>query len=350
NTYNDFAAISAMQITANTTWTATSVQTYVITPAAGTGGTIANTTPITVDAGTLFRDVIMPNYQAENTGWAFVGWQDLAQTPTIQYGDTTPINSDVTLTAVFAENEFNLTTTKNNSTVVYTAGTTIGDTKVKQGTDITFTATANQGYVITGVSYTVVGANGGASVSLTPKNDVYTIPGKNIIGDVNVIITTLKYHTITFQAGTGNTMTTAKAYVQDGGSVLFTSVAKLVAATSEATSDFNVPKPVKALDYRLATDTAAEPLWSSNGNNEGEVTSTNIGATMNYPNGKTVYTRDVVYTAYAIRQYTIRFAAGVNGSLNGTTDVIKDENSTITAADIPTPVAGTHYEFDVWTD
>jgi hypothetical protein len=95
--------------------------------------------------------------------------------------------SDTAKAITIYQSTYTLTTSAVGGTVTYIGGTTEGDTVVMPGTDVTFTIAAAAGYDLdnASISYAV---DGGNSVTLTPSEGVYTIPGSAITGNITVTV------------------------------------------------------------------------------------------------------------------------------------------------------------------
>lgn len=327
NNMADFDAIAGQAFTASQSYTAQTVKTWTVTFAAS-NVTFADGTQltVTVDDGATFGSVTKPGYTV-NPHYTFVGWYN----GDTQMADGTVINGDLTVTATAVAATFDFAETSDNAAVNVTGGLT-EDSKATYGTDITFTVTPDSSYVISDVSYTV--GEGTAAQPLNPDEDgVYTIPGSAITGNIAVEVNVTEYYTITFVAGTGVTMDTATAYVKAGEAALYTS-------TSFVTP-FTVPTPAPQEGYRLAHDTAMEPLWSS--------------GTFGYQNsavGENAYFhRDTTLTAQAVKQWTVTFAPGTNGAFaaGADTTLTVDVGTVLTEAQIPAVTANTGYTFTGWS-
>lgn len=230
--------------------TATLYKTCTVTFQTGEHVTFADNaaTEVTVRLGTPFKDVTKPTANVAEH-YTFLGWFDedgAAMT------DERVISGAMTLTAKAAAAQFAFKQTVSNAQLNNLTGVTDG--KAAYGQDITFTVTPDTGYVLNDVTYTV---NGVKSEPLTPVEGTYTIPGSAITAPVTVEVNAVKYHTVTFQAGDGVAMTDATAYVKDGQTILYTDT------DFDTLFAFDGLKPAAQTGYRLAADTAAEPLWNS---------------------------------------------------------------------------------------
>jgi|GEM_PF-1191965 len=130
---------------------------------------------------------------------------------------------------------------------------------------------------------------------------------------------------LTFQAGTGTTLTTTYAYVKYNAPNLYTD--------ATYTTPRTVPVPTAATNYRLAADTAAEPRWK-NASATG-YTSADIAAG--------AFTVSQTFTAQAIAIRTVTFYDST-GAVIGTAQTV-DLNACATAPDDPTL---TGHDFKGW--
>lgn len=332
------ADIAAMKFTEDKTATATAVKQYKITLDDGEGTWVGEAPAIIVaDTGKKFSEIGMPGAEklTAPAGKVFEGWKIDGTTYAMDALDTVTVTKDLTVTAMFTDGEFGWSEVSTNATVTVTAGVT--DNKAKHGRDITFTATADTGYAITEVRYTVGGADKGAII---PVDGVYTISGSAITGDVKVEVTTLKYHTVTFTASAGTTFAEGaktKAYVVDGQSKLYASVEEL--AAQDATT-FTLPAYTVGTGYRAADDGLK---WKI-----GEDAKTDA-ALASYP-----FMANTEIKTYVIKTWVVTFKVASNGTFAGgsTTDITKtvDNGYVIKASDVPETSPATGYVFDAWTD
>ena len=317
----NFDAIAAQTFTQSKSYTVQTVKTYKVSFVAGENVTgLTGSTEVTVDDGTLFMNVSKPVYTlAEN--YTFDGWFN----GDVKMNDSDAITGDITVTAKASAKQFDFTYNSGNFTISGLAG--VSDGKATYGKDITFTVAPVGNYVIDSVTYTVNGQN---SQILTAQDGTYTIDGEKITGNIAVEVTVTEYHTVTFQAGTGVNMDDATAYVKDGQATLYTD--------TSFTTTFIVPTPAAQEGYRLATDTASEPMWSD-GVSKYQTSALGTSVT---------FTADATLTAQAVKQWTVTFAAGEHGLLDGTASVVVDEGSVLTQAQIPAVTADTGYTFTGW--
>lgn len=308
--------------TEDVTLTAQAVKTWTVTFQAGSHVSMT-TTQVTVDDGTLFGDVQEPSY-AVDKHYSFVGWYN--GNDKMEATDT--IGSNLTLTATAVASSFQFSEVSNNADVTVTSGVT--DNQATYGTDIKFTVAPDSGYAVTGVSYTV--GKDGAATSLTAVNGTYTIDGENITNDITVYVTAVQYHTVRFVAGEGVDMTSATAYVKDGQAILYTD--------TTFAHEFTLPTPTEQGGYRLAADTAAEPLWSD-GTNQYQTSALGSSVT---------FTADATLTAQAVKQWTVTFQPGDHGTLSGAdTTLIVDAGHVLTPTEIPAVTANAGYTFTGWS-
>lgn len=318
----NFDAIAAQTFTQSKSYTVQTVKTWTVTFQAGSNVTFVQDaqTQVTVDNGTTFGSVAKPNYTlAEN--YTFDGWFN----GDVKMNDSDAITGDITVTAKASAKQFDFTYNSGNFTISGLAG--VSDGKATYGKDITFTVAPNSGYVISGVSYTV---GDSAATPLTADNGTYTIDGEKITGNIAVEVTVTEYHTVTFQAGTGVNMDDATAYVKDGQATLYTD--------TSFTTTFTVPTPVPQEGYRLAADTAFEPMWSD-GVSKYQTSALGTSVT---------FTADATLTAQAVKQWTVTFAAGEYGTLSSTASVVVDNNTAVPSDKIPSVTASTGYTFTGW--
>lgn len=318
----DFNTIAAQPFTQSESYTVQTVKTWTVTFQAGSNVTFVQDaqTQVTVDNGITFGSVAKPNYTlAEN--YTFDGWFN----GDVKMNDSDAITGDITVTAKASAKQFDFTYNSGNFTISGLAG--VSDGKATYGKDITFTVAPVGNYVIDSVTYTVNGQN---SQILTAQDGTYTIDGEKITGNIAVEVTVTEYHTVTFQAGTGVNMDDATAYVKDGQATLYTD--------TSFTTTFIVPTPAAQEGYRLAADTASEPMWSD-GVSKYQTSALGTSVT---------FTADATLTAQAVKQWTVTFAAGEHGLLDGTASVVVDEGSVLTQAQIPAVTADTGYTFTGW--
>lgn len=316
--------LSSATFNSDVTLTAQAVKTWTITFQAGAHTTVTDT-QVTVDDGATFGSVTKPSYTVAEH-YTPVGWYNGND----KMDDSDTIHSDLTLTATAVATSYDFSETSDNATVTVSSGVING--KATYGTDIKFTVSPASGYAVTGVSYTV--GTGTAATPLTAENGTYTIDGENITGTIKVEVVAVQYYKITFQAGTGTTMDRVTAYVKDGETTLYTG--------TDFENTFTVPSPNADDGYRLAKDNADEPLWSDGANNKYQ--SSALGSTVQF-------TADTVLTAQAVKQWTVTFQAGTNGSFaeDAVTKLTVDANHVLASTEIPAVTAEAGYQFNGWS-
>ena len=319
--YASFDVINGLTFTENKTFElqTTKVWTVRFDTTGMVGGSLSSTDAIKVDNGTKLSAANLPT-PTPGTGYAFTGWK--ATNEIVDLDNT--VTADITLTPVFTAQSYDFTKTANQSTVTVTGGLT-ADGKATYRKDITFTVTPENGYVVTDVRYTV---GNGASTPLTASDSVYTIPGDQITGNVTVEVVTVKYVTVTFQAGAGNTLTgDATAYAKSGTAGLYTD-------TTFVTS-FTVPTPMAQTGYRLA-DHTGESLWK---------TADGTGYTAESVKTAT-FSADTVLTAQSVKTYKVTFVSAEPAKATVTGSLTLDAGKTITEIPEATYTAG--YTFKEW--
>lgn len=303
---------------------ATLVKSYTVNLAAGEHVSFEGATSITVTAGTTFGGLTLPEVTVDQY-YEFDGWYNGETKMT----DGMAVTGGMTLTAKATPKTYTFTEpTADNATIGNLTGVTGG--KATYGTDIAFTVTPDSSYVIGDVSYTV--GEDTAAHTLNAVNGVYTIPGSAITDDITVYVTAVQYHTVRFVAGEGTTMDTVTAYVMHGQSALYTG--------TDFKTLFTVPSPEAEDGYRLAADTAAESLWSDGTN---KYQSSALGSSV-------TFNADTTLTAQAVKQWTVTFQAGTNGSFaqDAVTKLTVDTGTQLTQAQIPSVTANTGYTFTGW--
>lgn len=288
-----------------------------------TGGSLSTNDPITVDDGTKLSAAGLPT-ATEKTGYAFTGWKVGTDNSTVDT-NTYEVKADITLTPVFTVKSYDFTKVANQSTVTVTSG--VGNNKATYGQKITFTVMPNEGYVVTDVRYTV---GSGASTPLTANSGVYTIPGSMITGNVTVEVVTVKYVTVTFQAGTGNTLTGgggAVAYAKSGVAGLYTDTTFM--------TQFTVPTPAAQEGYRLA-DQTGEALWKD-GSGKGYTAETVNTAE---------FSANTTLTAQSVKTYKVTFVSAEPAKATVTGSQTLDADKMITEIPAATYTAG--YIFKEW--
>lgn len=287
------------------------------------GGSLSADAPIKVDDGTKLSAAGLPAATA-NTGYTFTGWKVSTESSTVDT-NTYVVNGNITLTPVFTVQSFNFTKTANQSTVTVTGGLTTDD-KATYDQDITFTVTPNSGYIVKQVSYTI---GSGTAQTIIAANDTYTIPGSEIVGDVQLEITTVPYYAVTFKAGTGINLAETTLYTFGDGSGFYTDT------TFANDKKAEVPTPTTQPGYRLA-DHEGESLWKAeNGTGYSAESIKNAE-----------FSTNTMLTAQSVKTYTVTFesADDTKATISGMQTV--DENSKI--SDIPEVTYTAGYTFDHW--
>lgn len=320
--YASFDAIKGMTFTESKTFAlqTTKVWTVSFNTTGMTGGNLSAVAPITVDDGTKLSAAGLPK-PTPSTGYAFTGWT--ANNTMVDLNST--VTADITLTPVFTVKSYDFTKVANQSTVTVTSG--VGNNKATYGQKITFTVMPNEGYVVTDVRYTV---GSGASTPLTANSGVYTIPGSMITGNVTVEVVTVKYVTVTFQAGTGNTLTGgggAVAYAKSGVAGLYTDTTFM--------TQFTVPTPAAQEGYRLA-DQTGEALWKD-GSGKGYTAETVNTAE---------FSANTTLTAQSVKTYKVTFVSAEPAKATVTGSQTLDADKMITEIPAATYTAG--YTFKEW--
>lgn len=323
--YASFDAINGLTFTDSKTFNlqTTKVWTISFSMTGVTGGNLSGQESITVDNGTKLSAAGLPTPTA-NTGYAFTGWKVGTDSSTVDT-NTYAVEKNITLTPVFTVQSYDFTTTANQSTVTVTRG--VENNKATYGQKITFTVTPNEGYVVTDVRYTV---GSGASTPLTANSGVYTIPGSMITGNVTVEVVTVKYVTVTFQAGTGNTLTGgggAVAYAKSGVAGLYTDTTFM--------TQFTVPTPAAQEGYRLA-DQTGEALWKD-GSGKGYTAESVKTAT---------FSANTTLTAQSVKTYKVTFVSAEPAKATVTGSQTLDADKMITEIPAATYTAG--YTFKEW--
>ena len=215
---------------ADTVLTAQSVKTYKVTFVSADPAKATITGSLTLDVGKTITTIPAVTYTA---GYIFKEWRigGTAYASDEALKDV-PITADTTVTLVAKDNSYTATLTGGAAAEI-TDITGITDGQAVHGTDITFKLTAKTGYKVTAVAYQI---NGGAAVTLTPANDVYTIPGAAITGLVTLQLTSNETVTVTFAADGNGSVGGTTAFVLDKGGKL--TVAQLNAVTKTGAAGY----------------------------------------------------------------------------------------------------------------
>lgn len=198
----------------DTVLTAQSVKTYKVTfeSADPAKATVAGSQ--TLDAGTTITEIPAATYTA---GYTFKEWR-IGKTAyaSDEALKAVEINSDTIVTLVTKDASYAATLTGGDAAEI-TVIEGITDDRAVHGTDITFKLTAKPGYKVTAVAYQI---NGGAAVTLTPADGVYTIHGAAITGPVTLQLTSNETVTVTFEAGVNGSVDGTTAFILDKGGKL----------------------------------------------------------------------------------------------------------------------------------
>lgn len=318
------------------------------------GAAVSGSKEITVNEETTYGEIIskIAFTTADGTAYVLKTWQLGDSGVYVGADDTTAVSEDTTLNPVITDDTFTMTLDNgDNWSFDGVTGATLkegNEYTVTYDTNVTFKLTPAEGYAIYGVSYSVAD---GTAVTISADTDgTFTIPGSAIIGDMNLEVISKEYHTVTFDAGTGSSMTKGTYYAWDGIAGLYTDKDDLGLSGSVAASAIKNDLAADTSDedngskYRLAADTAAEPLWTDG---DSDVTTADIL--------KKAYTADTDYTANAVKQYLLTFADGDEGfdSYDSSADLELwiDDGSSITGMSysVPTVTAESYYEFENWS-
>ncbi len=333
NSYLNNDAIAQAVFTEDTVISAQAIKTYVvvINGADAAYGTISGyTSPVTVDENTKLSEVVkdITFTPAAGTAYAVTGWSIAGGG--IVYNaelDSYLITGDITITPYIQAGTRSCTEV--NAIKASVSGIAAGDV-VTYGQDVTFTVTPDPDTKIYSVSYTV---GGGQPEMLTGINGIYTIPGMKIVDDIRIEVIAKSYYPVTFKSGAGNTMSGITAYAYEGVEGLYASLEDLGGTRLAASYIINGLSADEG--YRLAADSADEPLWTDG---------TNYYTSEQLVSAE--YTANAEYTAISVRQYTVRFTLGENGSLIGSDIFMVDEGKTLTS--LPTLQPDDNYSFRAW--
>lgn len=213
---------------ADTVLTAQSVKTYKVTFKSADSAKASITGSLTLDEGATITEIPAVTYTA---GYTFEEWRigGTAYASDEALKDV-PITADTTVTLVAKDNSYTATLTGGAAAKI-TDVTGITDGQAVHGTPITFKLTARPGYKVTAVAYRI---NGGDSVTLTPMDGVYTIPGAAITGPVTLQLTSNETVTVTFAAGVNGSVGETTAFVLDKGGKLTEEQLNTVTKTGDA--------------------------------------------------------------------------------------------------------------------
>lgn len=214
---------------ADTVLTAQSVKTYKVTFVSADPAMASISGSLTLDAGTTITAIPPVSYTA---GYTFKEWR-IGETAyaSDEALKAVEINSDTTVTLTAKDKSYAATLTGGDAAEI-TDVTGLTDGQAVHGTAITFKLTAKTGYKVTAVAYQI---NGGAAVTLTPEDGVYTIPGDAITGPVTLQLTSNETVTVTFAAGAnGSVGGGSTAFILDKGGKLTADQLKTVTKTGDA--------------------------------------------------------------------------------------------------------------------
>lgn len=239
---------------ADTVLTAQSVKTYKVTFESADSTKAAITGSQTLDAGTTITAIPAATYTA---GYTFEEWRIGG----IAYASdealkAVEINSDTTVTLAAKDASYSATL-NGGAAAEITVITGITGNQAVHGTDITFKLTAKPGYKVTAVAYQI---NGGAAVTLTPADGVYTIPGAAITGPVTLQLTSNETVTVTFEAGVNGSVDGTTAFILDKGGKLTEAQLNAVTKTGVAGYTFKewqIDGAAKTQDEILDTEFVA---------------------------------------------------------------------------------------------
>lgn len=299
---------------------ATLLRTYTVTFQAGEHVTLDESS-YQVAAGTPFGELFKPEYQVDEH-YAFAGWYVGEMLLTDEY----EVDSDLVITAQATAQQFAFTCNQGDFTVNLLEG--VQENQVTYGQNVVFTVTPDAKHVITSVAYTV---GDGEVQILTPEDGKYTIDGTLITGTIQVEVVATEYYQVTFQPGAGVDMNSAVAYVKAGDAALYTD--------ESFTSRLVLPVPVAADGYRLAQDTAQEPLWSDGVNG---YQSSALGVSV-------TFAQDTTLTAQAIKIWTVTFHGGDHGQLDEAVELTVDAGTILGAEQLPSVTADPGYVFAGWS-
>lgn len=230
--------------------TAQSVKIYKVTFVSADPAKATITGSLTLDAGKTITTIPAVTYTA---GYIFKEWR-IGETAyaSDEALKAVAINSDTTVTLAAKDNSYTATLTGGAAAEI-TDVTGITDGQAVHGTPITFKLTAKTGYKVTAVAYRI---NGGAAVTLTPADGVYTIPGDAITGPVTLQLTSNETVTVTFAAGVNGSVGGTTAFILDKDGKLTADQLNAVTKTGNAGYTFKewqIDGAAKAEDEILNT-------------------------------------------------------------------------------------------------
>lgn len=220
--------VKTAEFRADTVLTAQSVKTYKVTFVSADPAMASISGSLTLDAGTTITAIPPVSYTA---GYTFKEWR-IGETAyaSDEALKAVEINSDTTVTLTAKDKSYAATLTGGDAAEI-TDVTGLTDGQAVHGTAITFKLTAKTGYKVTAVAYQI---NGGAAVTLTPEDGVYTIPGDAITGPVTLQLTSNETVTVTFAAGENGSVGGTFAFTLDKGGKLTADQLKAVTKTGAA--------------------------------------------------------------------------------------------------------------------
>jgi hypothetical protein len=324
-------------VQANISVTATfAIDTFTLTYTAGANGTISGTSPQTVNyggSGSLVTAV-------PNTGYHFVQWSDGVMTAA---RTDTNVQANISVTATFAIDTFTLTYTAGaNGTISGTSPQTVN----YGGNGSLVTAVPNTGYHFVQWSDGVMTAartdtNVQADITVQAQFaiDQFTVTFKDWDGSI------LSSQTVNYgSAATAPSSPTRTGYTFTGWDVPFSNI----------TTDLTVTAQYTINQYTVTfKDWDGSTLSSQSVNHGGAATAPSNPTRTGYTfTGWDVpfsnITTDLTVTAqYTINQFTLTYAAGTGGSINGNSSQTVDYQGNGTAVGA-VPDAG--YHFVQWSD
>ncbi len=212
------ANIAEKLFTSDVTYTAQVVKTWEISFVTGdaTKGSVAETSNGTYDDG---ASVTIPDVTTV-AGYQFDSW---SVTP------STTADGDITYVANFVNAQYNITFPDVD-------GVTFGDKQgvteentITYGTDIAF-AIEMDGVTVNAVSYTV--ANGATTI-LEAENEIYTIPGAEVLGDISITVSATNLYTVSFQVDEHGSLSGTTSFVVADGESLTADQLNAVVVTPE---------------------------------------------------------------------------------------------------------------------
>lgn len=348
----DVYTIPAADVTGNVKVTVKYIQYYTVTFNAGANGTLSSAAVAYVKAGesalwtnTDFNVTFTVPTVTAKSGYRFKDEWKNGEGTVIENNDlgvSYVPTGNAALTAQYIElKPISFTFVGDRGTLGIVTGaehdSSTGKYYAVGDTDVTFTLSAPAGqYVLGSVTYTVNGGTDGSG-ELPVTNSVYTIYEELMSGEVAVTVEYVEYYTVTFSAGTNGSFTgspATTAYVKAGESELWTDTTFTTTFNASTVAD-----AVTAIDgYRKTADTANEQLWSDGTN---KIMTSALGSSYT-PEG------DVTLTAQYVKTWKVTFAAGINGTLEGTTELTVDDGTEAATLTVPTVNPKDGYTFKGW--